>query len=63
MKNASLAERRPVTNQVAIHLHMLPALMLFQVGGEIHRRDVVTMDKVLKYWTFFYWSILDFRNF
>jgi hypothetical protein len=40
----TLAERHLVANEVEIYLDVLRALMLDRVGGEVDRRDVVTVD-------------------
>ena len=44
MKDADIAEGHAVTNEVKIDLHMLRALVLDGIGGEIRGRDVVAVN-------------------
>lgn len=45
MKNPHISECNPLANKVEVELDMLRALMLDEVGGEVHGADVVTIDK------------------
>jgi hypothetical protein len=45
MENAALANGNLLSNKIKINLHMLGALMLNEVGGEVHDADVVTVNK------------------
>jgi hypothetical protein len=45
MKNPYISDSKPHANEVKVELDMFRALMLDGVGGEVHRVDVVTVDK------------------
>jgi hypothetical protein len=45
MEDADLTDGNLLSNKMKINLHMLGALMLNGVGGEVHSADVVTVDK------------------
>jgi hypothetical protein len=45
MEDADLADDNLLSDKMKINLHMLGALMLNGVGGEVHGADVVTVDK------------------
>jgi hypothetical protein len=45
MEDADLANDNILSDKMKINLHMLSALMLNGVGGEVHDADVVTVDK------------------
>jgi hypothetical protein len=44
MKDTDLADGNILSDKMKINLHMLDALMLNGVGGEVHSADVVTVD-------------------
>jgi hypothetical protein len=51
MKNADLTDGNLLSDKIKINLHMLAALMLNRVGGEVHSVGVVTIDKgALRRW-------------
>jgi hypothetical protein len=45
MEDGDLANVNLLSDKMKINLHMLGALMLNRVGGEVHGADVVTVDK------------------
>jgi hypothetical protein len=45
MKDADLIDVNLLSNKMEINLHMLGALMLNGVGGEVHDVNVVVVDK------------------
>jgi hypothetical protein len=45
MKDADLADGNLLLDKMKINLHMLDALMLNGVGGEVHNADVIAVDK------------------
>jgi hypothetical protein len=45
MEDADLVDGDLLSNKVEINLHMLGALMLNEVGGEVDRADVVAIDQ------------------
>jgi hypothetical protein len=45
MEDADLTDGGHLSNKMEINLHMLGALMLNGVGGEVHSADVVAVDK------------------
>jgi hypothetical protein len=45
MKDVDLADDNLLSNKMKINLHILGALMLNGVGGEVHDADIVTVDK------------------
>jgi hypothetical protein len=45
MEDADLSDDNLLSDKIKINLHMLGALMLNRVGGEVHSADVVTIDK------------------
>ena len=45
MENPNISDSNPVTNKVEVDLHMLRALVLNRVGGEVHDADVVAVDE------------------
>jgi hypothetical protein len=45
MKDADLTDGNLLSDKMKINLHMLDALMLNGVGGEVHGADIVTVDK------------------
>jgi hypothetical protein len=45
MEDADLTDDNLLSNEIKINLHMLHALMLNGVGGEVHDTDVVTVDE------------------
>jgi hypothetical protein len=45
MENADMADGNLLSNKMKINLHMLGALMLNGVGGEVHGVDIVIVDK------------------
>jgi hypothetical protein len=44
MEDADLTDGNLISDKKKINLHMLGALMLNGVGGEVHGVDVVTVD-------------------
>jgi hypothetical protein len=53
MEDADLTDGNLLSDEMKINLHMLCALILNGVGGEIHNADVVTVDESLARW----WSL------
>jgi hypothetical protein len=45
MKDTDLTDGDLLSDKMKINLHMLCALMLNRVGGEVHDADVVIVDK------------------
>jgi hypothetical protein len=45
MEDADLTDDNLLSDKMKINLHMLDALMLNEVGGEIHNADIVAVDK------------------
>jgi hypothetical protein len=45
MEDTDLADGNLLSDKMKINLHMLDALMLNGVGGEVNGADVVTVDK------------------
>jgi hypothetical protein len=45
MEDADLTDDNRLSAKMKINLHMLGALMLNGVGGEVHDADIVTVDK------------------
>jgi hypothetical protein len=45
MEDADLVDGNLLFDKMKINLHMLDALMLNGVGGEVYGADVVTVDK------------------
>jgi hypothetical protein len=45
MEDVDLTDDNLLSNEIKINLHMLHALMLNGVGGEVHDTDVVTVDE------------------
>jgi hypothetical protein len=45
MEDADLADGYLLSDKMKINLHMLRALMLNKVGGEVHSADIVAVDK------------------
>jgi hypothetical protein len=45
MEDVDLADGNLLSDKMKINLHMLDALMLNGVGGEVHNVDVVAVDK------------------
>jgi hypothetical protein len=45
MEDADLTDDNLLSDKMKISLHMLGALMLNGVGGEVHDADVVAVDK------------------
>jgi hypothetical protein len=45
MEDADLTDGNLLSDKMKINLHMLGALMLNGVGGEVHDADIVTVDK------------------
>jgi hypothetical protein len=45
MKDVDLADGNLLLDKMKINLHMLDALMLNGVGGEVHNADVIAVDK------------------
>jgi hypothetical protein len=50
MKDADLTIGNLLSNEMKINLHMLCALMLNGVDGEVHDADVVTVDESVARW-------------
>jgi hypothetical protein len=50
MKDTDLSDGNLLSDEMKINLHMLRALMLNGVGGEVHGADVVTVDKSAARW-------------
>jgi hypothetical protein len=45
MEDADLTDGNLLSNKMKINLHMLGALVLNGVGGEVHGADIVAVDK------------------
>lgn len=45
MEDPNIADGDPIPDEVKVNLHMLGPLVLNRVGGEVHRTDVVAVDK------------------
>jgi hypothetical protein len=45
MEDVDLTDGNLLSDKMKINLHMLGALMLNEVGGEIHGADIVAVDK------------------
>jgi hypothetical protein len=45
MEDADLTDGNLLSDKMKINLHMLSALMLNGVGGEVHDDDIVAVDK------------------
>jgi hypothetical protein len=45
MEDADLTNGNLLSDKMKINLHMLGALMLNRVGGEVHNADIITVDK------------------
>jgi hypothetical protein len=45
MEEADLTDDNLLSDKMKINHHMLGALMLNRVGGEVHNADIVTVDK------------------
>jgi hypothetical protein len=45
MEDANLTDGNLLSDKMKINLHMLGALMLNGVSGEVHSADVVAVDK------------------
>jgi hypothetical protein len=45
MENTDMADGNLLSDKMKINLHMLGALMLNGVGGEVHGVDIITVDK------------------
>jgi hypothetical protein len=45
MEDADLIDGNLLSDKMKINLHMLGALMLNGVGGEVHDADIITVDK------------------
>jgi hypothetical protein len=43
MKNLDLSKRNTISDKVEINLHMLHALVLYRIRGEIHCADIITV--------------------
>jgi hypothetical protein len=50
MEDADLTDDNLLSNEMKINLHMLRALMLDGVGGEVHDTDVVAVDESAARW-------------
>jgi hypothetical protein len=50
MEDADLTDDNLLSDEMEINLHMLRALMLNGVGGELHGADVVTVDESATRW-------------
>jgi hypothetical protein len=50
MEDVDLTDGNLHSDKMKINLHMLSALMLNGVGGEIHSTDVITLDKGTLRW-------------
>jgi hypothetical protein len=53
MEDADLIDGNILSDEIKINLHMLRALMLNGVGGEVHGTDVVAVDESASRW----WSL------
>ena len=45
MEDPNIADGDPIADKVKVDLHMLGPLVLNRVGGEVHRTDVVAVNK------------------
>jgi hypothetical protein len=45
MEDMDLADDNLLSDKMKINLHMLDALMLNEIGREVHNADVVAVDK------------------
>jgi hypothetical protein len=45
MEDADLIDGNLLSDKMKINLHMLGALILNEVGGEVHDADIVAVDK------------------
>jgi hypothetical protein len=45
MEYVDLTDSNLLSDEMKINLHMLRALMLNKVGGEVHNTDVVAVDE------------------
>jgi hypothetical protein len=50
MEDVDLVDGNLLSDKMKINLHMLGALMLNGVGGEVHGADVVAVDKGAPIW-------------
>jgi hypothetical protein len=50
MEDTDLTNGNILSDEMKINLHMLHALMLNGVGGEVHGADVVTVDESAVRW-------------
>jgi hypothetical protein len=50
MDDADLTDGNLLSDEMKINLYMLRALMLNEVGGEVHDTDVVTVDESVAQW-------------
>jgi hypothetical protein len=50
MEDVDLIDGNLLSDEMKINLHMLRALMLKGVGGEVHDADVVTVDESAARW-------------
>jgi hypothetical protein len=50
MEDVDLTDGNLLSDEIKINLHMLRALMLNGVGGEVHGADVVTVDESAARW-------------
>jgi hypothetical protein len=50
MEDADLTDGNLLSDKMKVNLHMLHALMLNGVGGEVHDADVVTVDESAARW-------------
>jgi hypothetical protein len=44
-KDANISDSDVLTNKVEVDLHVLRALMLHEIGGEVDRADIVVVDE------------------
>jgi hypothetical protein len=50
MEDADLTDGNLLSDEIKINLHMLRALMLNGVDGEVHDVDVIVVDKSAAWW-------------
>jgi hypothetical protein len=50
MEDTDLTDDNLLSNKIKINLHMLGALMLNGVGGEVHGADIVAVDEGAPRW-------------
>jgi hypothetical protein len=50
MEDVDLTDDALLSNKMKINLHMLHALMLNRVGGEVHSADVVIVNESVPRW-------------